>query len=294
MMITLGLAAFSSVFLIPYLALDPVAFEIGPLSVRWYGLAYMAGLLLGWLYIKRLLMTGKLWGGQPPLTIDHADSMLLWATIGVVVGGRLGFVLFYEPSYFIQHPLEAFALWHGGMAFHGGLVGTGVAMWLFSRANKVSFFQVTDVVSAAVPIGLFFGRIANFINAEVVGRASDVPWAMVFPGAGPEPRHPSQLYEAALEGIVLFLVIRYFTHSRLVLRWPGYTTGLFLIGYGLARIFCELFREYDATQYFTFGSYLTTGMIYSLPMVLLGIYFLYVSRFRAKTEELVRGKGAER
>jgi len=287
---TLSLSIVSSVFVIPYVTPHPIAFEIGPLSVRWYGLAYMAGLLLGWLYIKQLLKNQRLWDGPPQLSSDHADSMLLWATIGVVIGGRLGFVLFYEPSYFLQHPEEVLAIWHGGMAFHGGLVGTGVAMWLFARLNRVAFLTVTDVVSAAVPIGLFFGRIANFINAEVVGRVTNVPWAMVFPGAGPDPRHPSQLYEATLEGIVLFLIIRYFTHNRRSLRWPGYTTGLFLTGYGIARVICEFFREYDPSQFFSPAPYVTTGMIYSVPMVLLGLYFLFVSRYRAESAAITKGK----
>ena len=257
--------------------IDPVAFSVGPVSIRWYGLAYMAGLLIGWLYVRHMLDEEQLWKGPPPMLPDEADSLLLWMTFGVVVGGRLGAFLFYEPETLISDPLELFRTWHGGMAFHGGLLGSGLAMAIFARRHGVGLLSTFDLASAAVPIGLFFGRIANFINAELWGRPSDVPWAMVFPGAGPAPRHPSQLYEAALEGLVLFAVIRVMTHSLAKLRQPGYVTGVFLIGYGLARSFAELFRENDPNAYFDLYP-LTSGMAYSLPMVLIGVLFVLHAR----------------
>ena len=207
---------------IPYPVIDPVALQLGPVSIRWYGLAYMAGILLGWLYGRYLVSRPALWGGKSPMTVTQADDFLLWITLGIVVGGRLGFVLFYEPSYFWQNPSEIPAVWNGGMSFHGGLLGVVLAVYVFSRVKHINPLSLGDVASAATPFGLFFGRIANFINAEVVGRVSDVPWAMVFPGAGDLPRHPSQLYEAALEGIVLFIILRIATHRYLALTRPGH------------------------------------------------------------------------
>ncbi|MEO0618690.1 MAG: prolipoprotein diacylglyceryl transferase [Pseudomonadota bacterium] len=281
-------------WVIPYPQIDPVALQIGPIALRWYGLAYMAGLLLGWLWVKNLLSNDALWhgvgAGTAPLEPDEADNLLFWMTLGVVVGGRLGFVFLYEPGYFLQNPLKTFAVWEGGMAFHGGVIGVALAIIGFARVRGVGALTIGDLVAAATPIGLFFGRIANFINAEVVGRVTDVPWAMRFrmPDGTNPPRHPSQLYEAFLEGIVLFAVIVYCTHRLKGLRWPGYVTGVFLIGYGLARIFVEFFREYDPTQTFTWGPYLTTGMVYSVPMVLIGYLILRGARFRGETEALDR------
>lgn len=286
--LTLHLASIAAV--LPYPQIDPIALQIGPIAVRWYGLAYMTGLLLGWLVMKRLLADARLWDGAAPLEPDEADNLLLWMTLGVVIGGRLGFVFLYEPGYFLQNPLDAFKLWHGGMAFHGGVIGVAVGILVFAWTRGVNPLTIGDIVAAGTPIGLFFGRIANFINAEVVGRVSDVPWAMVFPppDGGPEPRHPSQLYEAFLEGIVLFLVLRYCTHNLRALRWPGYVAGVFLIGYAVARIFVEFFREYDPTQYFTFGPYLTSGMVYSVPMIIIGLLFVKSARYRGESALLER------
>ncbi len=258
-----------SMLAIPFPAIDPVAIAVGPVAIKWYGLAYATGLLLGWIYIKRLLSTDRLWrGGKPPFAADIADDLFVWVALGVVLGGRLGHILLYEPGYYLSHPLEILKIWQGGMAFHGGLVGSIVAMWLFARRQGVDALSVMDLVAAAVPLGLFFGRTANFINAEIVGRVSDVPWAMVFPGAGPLPRHPVQLYEAALEGLVLFLVLRWLTHSRRSLMTPGLTGGAFLLGYGAFRIVCELFKE-DYSGLWG-SSLLTSGMLYSLPMLIVG------------------------
>lgn len=263
---------------IPFPAIDPVAISLGPVSIKWYGLAYVAGLLLGWLYIKRLLADKRLWKPHtPPFEPHVADDLFVWVALGVVIGGRLGHVLLYEPGQYLSDPLQILMIHKGGMAFHGGMLGTIVAMWLFARKRGVEPFTVMDLVAAGVPFGLFFGRIANFINAEVVGAPTQVPWGMVFPGWGPEPRHPSQLYEALLEGLVLFLILRWATHWRGALARPGVVGGTFLLGYGFFRMICELFKH---DEYQVFGSLpITTGLIYSIPMALAGLLLLrYVNK----------------
>lgn len=266
---------------IPFPAIDPIALQIGPIAIRWYGLAYAAGLILGWLYIRQLLQRAELWpGNTAPMSVDDVDELLVWVTAGVIVGGRLGHVLFYQPGYYLSNPGEILAIWKGGMAFHGGLIGTGVAMLIFARRFGISVWPVMDLVSAAVPIGLFFGRIANFINGEVVGAPTTLPWGMVFPGWGEAPRHPAMLYEAALEGIALFLVLRYLTHKLNGLKVPGLTTGVFLAGYGVFRIFCEVFKIVDYRLVFD-GYPITRGMLYSLPMLILGAWFIHRARVRA-------------
>ncbi len=264
---------------------NPVAIEIGPFMVKWYGLAYMAGLMLGWLYIRRLLSEAALWPrGAAPFDTNRADDLLLFMTAGVVLGGRLGFVFFYEPGHYLSNPSEILMVWKGGMAFHGALLGCGLAIWLFSRFYKVSALSSMDLCAATVPLGLFFGRLANFINGELWGRPTDAPWGMVFPEARlfypavePTPRHPSQLYEAALEGLALALLLRFMTHHRGALQTPGITTGLFLVGYGLARSFCEIFRSPHFGHALNIGPF-TAGMIYSLPMILLGLWFIWYGR----------------
>jgi phosphatidylglycerol:prolipoprotein diacylglycerol transferase len=268
---------------IDYPLIDPVAFWLGPVPVRWYGLAYAAGLLFGWLYIRWMMDNERIWRGAPPLMPEDADAYLLYIAAGVVIGGRLGFVLLYEGGYFLERPLAVFEVWKGGMAFHGGLIGCAIACWLFARRYKIPLLTAMDIGCAAVPVGIGLGRIANFINAEVYGRVSDVPWAMVFPGAGLEPRHPSQLYEAFLEGLVLFVVLRYLTHHRLKLKEPGTVTAAFLILYGSFRIFCELFRDPapDANWLFDLGP-ISSGMAYSLPMILAGVVLLVIVRARAR------------
>ncbi len=273
---------------IPFPDFNPIALEIGPVAIKWYGLAYMAGLLLGWMYIRRLLTEQRLWPrGTPPFDATRTDDLLLFMTIGVVLGGRLGFVLLYEAGHYLSNPSEIAMVWKGGMAFHGALLGCGLAIWLFARWTKVSTLSTMDLCAATVPLGLLFGRVANFINGELWGRPTEVPWGMVFPEARlqypqlePLPRHPSQLYEAALEGLVLFLVLRYMTHHRGSLQTPGLTTGLFLIGYGLARTFCEMFRSPHAGHALNIGP-LTAGMMYSIPMILLGMWFIWNSQKRA-------------
>ncbi len=260
--------------------IDPVAFSVGPVSIKWYGLAYMAGLLLGWLYVRRLLSTDRLWSsGKAPFSVEKTDDLLLYLTLGVVVGGRLGEVLFYSPGYFLSNPLEIFKVWKGGMSFHGGFLGSIVAILLFARQNAQSPRTVLDLAAAATPIGLFFGRLANFVNVELWGRVSDVPWAMVFPHpeAGSVPRHPSQLYEAALEGALLFAVCAWLIYKRDALKRPGLVAGTFTAGYGLARSFCELFREPEPFHLINLGP-LTAGIVYSLPMIAVGVWMIMQAR----------------
>ncbi|MDQ0314228.1 prolipoprotein diacylglyceryl transferase [Amorphus orientalis] len=271
-------------FALPFPAIDPVLVEVGPFAVRWYALAYIAGILFAWWYMRRLVSTPRLWGPVPRPTPTDIDDFVLWATIGIVAGGRIGFVLFYNFDYYLAHPAEALALWQGGMSFHGGFIGVVIAMILFARSRGIAIWTLFDLAGAATPIGLFFGRIANFINGELWGRPSDVPWAMVFPGAGPEPRHPSQLYEAALEGLVLFLVLRVLTHAFGTLRRPGLTAGAFAAGYGIARIISEFFRMPDPQLGFLMGG-LTMGMLLSVPMVLAGAWAIWRARRRPVPEE---------
>ena len=265
---------------IPFPAIDPVALRIGPFAIYWYGIAYVAALVLGWRYARALAGNERLWGGRPPLTPVDMDDLLTWVAVGVIAGGRLGYVLLYQPG-LLANPLSIFAIWDGGMSFHGGMLGTILAMVLFARSRGLPVWSTLDTVAAAVPIGLLFGRIANFINAELWGKPTDLPWAMVFPGAGPEPRHPSMLYEAVLEGFVLFLVLRWLTHSKLALTRPGLVGGAFVAGYGLARILVEFVRVPDAHVGYLTGGWVTLGMLYSLPMVLAGGWAVWSSRHRA-------------
>jgi len=258
-----------SLFVLPFPAIDPIAVEIGPLAIRWYALAYVTGILFAWWYAVRLVGNGRLWGGTAPMDKRDADDLILWATLGIVVGGRLGYVLFYNPAHFAAHPAEILQIWSGGMSFHGGFLGVVIAVLIFARMRGRPVSAMADIAAASTPIGLMLGRLANFINGELWGRATDVPWAMVFPLAGPEPRHPSQLYQAAMEGLILFLVLRLLTHRFESLRRPWMTTGAFLMGYGIARIIGEQFRMPDAHIGFLWGG-LTMGMALSVPMVLLG------------------------
>ncbi len=273
---------------LPFPNIDPVAFSLGPIAIKWYGIAYLAGLILGSFYIRRLLQTPRLWtGGKAPFEAFKVDDLLIYMTVGVIVGGRLGSVLLYEPSSYFNDPLKVLMIWKGGMAFHGALLGTGVAAWLFARRNNAPVLGVMDVCAAAVPIGLFFGRLANFINGELFGRPTEAAWGMVFPrvletypqfaGIEPATRHPSQVYEAGLEGLALWLFLRVLTHHRDALKQPGLVLSMFLMGYGCARAFCELFRQPDPAHALTMGI-LTPGIAYSIPMILLGLYFLVVSR----------------
>ena len=258
--------------LIPYPSIDPVLISFGPLAIRWYGLAYVVGLLLGWRYVLALSRRP-----DAAMTPRHVDDFLVWAAIGVVLGGRLGYALFYRPDFYLAHPLEALKVWQGGMSFHGGLLGVTLAMILFARRRGVALLGLSDLVAAAAPIGLFFGRLANFINAELVGRPSDVPWAMIFPGAGSRPRHPSQLYEAALEGLVLFVLLWWLARRFDSSRQPGLITGSFLVGYALARFVVEFYRQPDAhLGFLSLGA--TMGQWLSLPALLFGLVLIVHAR----------------
>jgi phosphatidylglycerol:prolipoprotein diacylglycerol transferase len=258
-----------SLFALPFPAFDPIAISLGPVAIRWYALAYVGGILLGWWLARRVAGDDPAWGGKSPMRPIDIDDVIVWIAVGIVLGGRLGYVLFYNPAYFAAHPDEIFLLWRGGMSFHGGFLGTVLACILFARARGFSSLSMLDVAAIVTPIGLFLGRMANFVNGELWGRPGDVPWAFVFPHAGPEPRHPSQLYEAGLEGIVLFLVL-FVAYRRGALRRPGLIGGLFVAGYGLARIVSEFFREPDAHIGYLAGG-LTMGILLSLPMVLAGL-----------------------
>jgi phosphatidylglycerol---prolipoprotein diacylglyceryl transferase len=261
---------------LPFPAIDPVLIQIGPFAIRWYALAYIAGLVLGWQYLKRLVRRPG-WR----LTPTDIDDLLVYVTLGVVIGGRLGYVLFYRPDYYLGHPAEALAVWHGGMSFHGGVLGVIAAAALFGHLRGRSTLEIGDAICAAAPIGLFFGRIANFINGELFGRVSDLPWAIVFPHGGPQARHPSQLYEAGLEGLVLFAVMTWFAWRPREPGSDGRLAGIFLIGYGLVRSFVELFREPDAHLGYLVGG-LTMGQLLSLPMVVLGALLVLRSLGRAR------------
>jgi phosphatidylglycerol:prolipoprotein diacylglycerol transferase len=257
---------------LPYPAINPVLVHLGPLAVRWYALAYIVGILAGWIYARAIIRSERLWGGTAPLTALDFDDFVVWITLGIVLGGRTGYVLFYNLPLFVEHPLQIFALWNGGMSFHGGVLGCIVAIVAFALHRRIPILSLGDVTTAVAPIGLFLGRIANFINGELWGRPTDVPWAMVFPNGGPVPRHPSQLYEAALEGIVLFAVLNLLVRFG-ALRRPGIVTGFFALGYGVARIICEFFREPDAQLGFLWGG-LTMGMLLCIPLMLAGIAIL--------------------
>ncbi len=249
--------------------------QIGPFPIRWYALAYVATILLGWRYVAGLVRNPRLWTHRPaPATSEQIDDLILWLTVGVIVGGRLGHVLFYTPSLIWTDPLEILKTWHGGMSFHGGAIGVLVAGFAFARAKKIDALRLGDVIVAAEPIGGFLVRIANFINGELWGRPTKVPWGIVFPDAGPLPRHPSQLYEAALEGLALFLLLRFATHGKKWLNRRGVVMGLFLTGYGLIRISLENVREPDSYMpHFPLG--LTMGMMLSTPMVLIGLFLIW-------------------
>ena len=258
------------IFAIPYPMIDPVLVDIGPFPIRWYALAYVAGLVAGWATARYLVGRDKFWApGQPRPSVLSIDDLVVYIAVGIILGGRTGYVLFYNLPFFLAHPAEIPKLWTGGMAFHGGLIGAVLGLWIFARRAKIPMLTVADVVAAGVPFGLLFGRLANFIKPELWGRETDVPWAMVFPGAGPLPRHPSQLYEAALEGVVLLLILAVVI-GRGGLRRRGLVAGLFAAGYGVARITVEFFREPDPQLGFLFGG-ATMGMLLSVPLILLGL-----------------------
>jgi len=250
-----------SLLTIPFPAIDPVLVSFGPLAIRWYSLAYIAGLMIAWRMMRRL--GPRL---SPDIKIEAVDDFIVWATLGVILGGRLGFVVFYGLPFYAQNPLEILAVWKGGMSFHGGFLGVCLAAWLFCRKHGIRPLVFGDLLATVSPAGIFFGRIANFINAEHFGRATDVPWAMVFPRGGPDPRHPSQLYEAALEGALLFVVLNLMFRIEAIRTRAGVLTGTFLAGYAVARMSLEMVRVPDGQ----IGP-LTIGQWLSLPMLLIGL-----------------------
>jgi phosphatidylglycerol---prolipoprotein diacylglyceryl transferase len=248
--------------------IDPIAFSIGPLAVRWYGLMYLLGFAAGyWLGLRRIAQ------GAAPLTRQQFDALVLLLVLGVILGGRLGYVLFYKPAYYASNPLEIFAVWQGGMSFHGGLLGVLLAMGLAARLHDVDYFRLMDFLTPLVPLGIVAGRIGNFINGELYGRVTDLPWGMIFRHAGEAPRHPSQLYQAALEGLALFILLWWFSSKP---RPRGQVSALFLIGYGAFRFIAELAREPDAhLGYLALG--LTMGQWLSLPMIAAGLILYWWS-----------------
>ena len=271
----------------PFPDIDPILVQLGPFAIRWYALAYIAGILLGWRYATGLLRNTALWTHRPaPLTPDQMDDLILWIAIGIIAGGRLGHVIFYTPEMILQDPIRILKTWEGGMSFHGGVIGVSIAMILYSLRNKLDLLRIADVVAPAYPIGHFLGRCANFINGELWGReAPGLPWGVVFCNdrlraagggecfAGTVARHPSQLYEALFEGLILFLILLWATHRAKLGNRRGVITGIFLLFYGLFRVAIETVRQPDeGMPDFPFG--LTMGMILSIPMVLGGLFLL--------------------
>jgi phosphatidylglycerol---prolipoprotein diacylglyceryl transferase len=268
-------------------------------GLRWYALAYIAGLLIGWWIVLRAIRTPRLWSGAPPITAEQAERLLTWIILGVILGGRLGYVLFYDLPTYVAEPLKVVRVWEGGMSFHGGFAGVVIVGILFCRREKIPMLSMGDLLAVAAPIGLMLGRIANFINAELWGRPTDLPWGVIFPGAAAQTcaqltgacaRHPSQLYQAALEGLVLALILFWLAFRRGWFKRPGALLGVFLAGYGIARFLVEFVRQPDA-QFVSegnpiglalqIGGYgLTMGQLLSLPMIAAGLWFVLRARER--------------
>jgi phosphatidylglycerol:prolipoprotein diacylglycerol transferase len=268
------------------LHLHPEIFSIGRFAVRWYSLAYITGILAGWWYVLKLI-------DRPgaPMARRHVDDFVFWATIAVIAGGRIGYILFYDFAQYLKHPLDMLKLWEGGMSFHGATAAVALAIWLFCRKYGLSILRFADYIACVAPIGLFFGRLANFVNGELWGKVTTVPWAIVFPNAGDLPRHPSQLYEAGLEGLVLFTILNLmFWRSKTARYLPGLLTGVFLTGYGAFRFFVEFFREPD--QQFAGTFFATTihmGQLLDLPMLIGGIYLIATAKGRRQRIEPIAG-----
>ena len=269
--------------LIAYPVVDPVLVHLGPLPIRWYALAYIGGIIAGWAGARFLVARERLWGTRRHPSVLSIDDLVVYIAAGIIGGGRVGYVLFYNLPFYLAHPLDALTVWQGGMSFHGGLLGTALAMVIFARRNGVPLDSVTDPVAAVVPIGLCLGRLANFIKPELWGRPTDVPWAMIFPGSDGQPRHPSQLYEAGLEGTALFVLLALII-VRGGLRRDGLVTAWFCIGYGVARIICEFFREPDK-QLGTLFEGATMGMLLSVPVVVVGLLLLVRALRRPRADD---------
>jgi phosphatidylglycerol:prolipoprotein diacylglycerol transferase len=259
------------------LGLSPIALDLGFFQLRWYSLAYIAGILAGWWYLLKLLQAPG-----APMARRHADDLVTWVTLGIILGGRLAYVLFYDPARFLANPADIVKLWEGGMSFHGGVVGVSVAIILMARHNKLDWLRIHDYIACVVPIGLGLGRLANFVNGELWGRPTEAPWGIVFPGAPDQlPRHPSQLYEFALEGVGLFLLLWFLFYKTGARKKPGMLVGTFLLGYGLARFIVEFFREPDI-QLGTLSWGLTMGQTLCLPMIAGGLYLVGSANARAR------------
>jgi len=266
------------------LGLDPVALDLGFFQLRWYSLAYLAGIALGWWYLLKLIERPG-----APMARRHADDMVFYATLGILLGGRLGYVLFYRPSYYLDNPLEILQLWDGGMSFHGGVIGVSLGILYMARKQGLQWLRIHDYVACCVPFGLFFGRLANFVNGELWGRGpTDVPWAMIFPSGGEVPRHPSQLYEAGLEGLLLGIVL-WFAFWKTDARYqPGKLVGIFILGYGVARFLVELVRQPDrGLESLPWG--LSMGQTLTVPMILGGIYLIATAKGRRQRVESIAG-----
>ena len=266
------------------LGLDPVALDLGFFQLRWYSLAYLAGIALGWWYLLKLIERPG-----APMARRHADDMVFYATLGILLGGRLGYVVFYRPSFYIENPIEILQLWDGGMSFHGGVIGVSLGILYMARKHGLQWLRIHDYVACCVPFGLFFGRLANFVNGELWGRGpTGVPWAMIFPTGGEVPRHPSQLYEAGLEGIVLGLIL-WFAFWKTDARYqPGKLVGIFILGYGIARFLVELVRQPDVgLESLPWG--LTMGQTLTVPMILGGLYLIATAKSRRQRVESIAG-----
>lgn len=257
--------------------IDPTAISLGPLSIKWYGLAYLVSLLLAMLYIKKMAKTPRLWAGKHNLTSEMVDDLTFYTFLGVFFGGRLGYVLFYNLDQYLANPMSVFSVWDGGMSIHGGILFSAIIVFVFARLKKIDYRQLFDVLMAALPIGHFLGRISNFINGELYGKVTDVAWSVRFPSGGGEPRHPSQIYESLLEGLLTFIILWVLVWKFGALKRPGLVAGVSGVLYGLSRIFVEFFRVPDVQIGYYFG-FITQGMILSMPMILLGLYFIFSSK----------------
>jgi phosphatidylglycerol:prolipoprotein diacylglycerol transferase len=280
-------AAASGAIRFDQLGLSPVALDLGFFTLKWYSLAYLAGILIGYWYLLKLI-------AQPgsPMARRHADDMIFYATLGIIIGGRLAYVFFYQPE-ILRNPLDIFKLWNGGMSFHGGAIGVSLGILYMARREKLSWLRIHDFVACCVPFGLFFGRLANFVNGELWGKETDVPWGIVFPTGGPFARHPSQLYEAVLEGMVLFLILAFAFWKTRARYNPGMLVGLFLLGYGVFRFGVEYFREADAQlMEFAARTGLHMGQWLCVPMILGGLYLIVTAKGRRVRVEPVAGSAS--
>jgi phosphatidylglycerol:prolipoprotein diacylglycerol transferase len=261
---------FTTAILLPYI--DPVALRLGPFNIHWYGISYLLGILLGWHYLKYICLRTKKYKSQ--INTSDLSDIIPWVVIGILLGGRLGYVFFYNIDYFIHYPFDIIKIWTGGMSFHGGLLGVIIAVYYFTKKNHKNFYAMMDLIAIAVPIGLFFGRISNFINTELIGKSSNVLWAVIYPNEQLIARHPSQIYEAILEGLLLFFILFYLTKKYLFLAKTGILSAIFLILYGLFRIICEFYRLPDEHIGYLINDKITMGMIISFPMILFGLAIL--------------------